>query len=698
MKSFPFAKTILFAFIFGCIVCNLSLHHTYADPLPIVDTEAKEIYANGASLTLEDGESGNTKVRYDDIYLTFDGSIEADLSEYTLFGGGVYETLPSSSITINGGTLKEVYGSSKEHSVLSTHVIMNGGKVSNLYGGGYGQNASSDTTRVEINDGIITNNVYGGGRDGAVRKDTSVYIRGGRMDSVFGAGATLNGTTRNSFLYVTGGDITHRVRGGSFSFNASHPVRSGIVLLPGKAFASSFDHLLHKSDHDHWETKGRIEIPSFLNIHIRKDELLQLSDDSEIVNQGTLHLDGQISGTGKLSGEGKFIQTLREDLLGNIENQIYSGVPICPSPVILSSDILGQTFLVDNDSYRYSYANHTDSGIAKIIFQTENSEFEKTFSILPLPIQESKDFHLVIPRLGSFEPPNFQSPLGEPLTGEITYTYAGTAKTYPEILALWQASSASVETFSYTFTANGNYTGTIAGNLVLELAQETNPPAPRRIYRISLTGDADRASEESTDYFAVLPHSITIKNTGNRSTGILDLRLSGRENSAFELSVNQLNSIAPGQSATFFVSPKIGLPAGIYEEEYHISGSHALSAKGSLSFTVTEEPFLPLPYRSWGESKHDVPLQKEWLIRTNRPIHENSATIRNLFITAAHLPYRKIPTQIRLSADRQEVYLSSSEPLRPSTIYTLWIRSLQSSEGHSLKQPLRLDFETISVP
>ena len=67
----------------------------------------------------------------------------------------------------------------------------------------------------------------------------------------------------------------------------------------------------------------------------------------------------------------------------------------------------------------------------------------------------------IVKGVGDFTPPTFGD-----VTGTLTYTYDGITKTYDEIkTALASKNAGTTGTISYTYTANGNYAGTITGSI-----------------------------------------------------------------------------------------------------------------------------------------------------------------------------------------------------------------------------------------
>ncbi len=88
-------------------------------------------------------------------------------------------------------------------------------------------------------------------------------------------------------------------------------------------------------------------------------------------------------------------------------------------------------------------------------------------------------------------------------------------------------------------------------------------------------------------YGPVAPRTITINNTGNQPTGVLNVTLSGAYANAFPLSKRTIESIAPNSSDSFTVAPIFGLTPHTYSAPLTVSGGNGISASLEVSFTVT---------------------------------------------------------------------------------------------------------------
>lgn len=105
---------------------------------------------------------------------------------------------------------------------------------------------------------------------------------------------------------------------------------------------------------------------------------------------------------------------------------------------------------------------------------------------------------------------------------------------------------------------------------------------------LSQTETYDFPSVTSEDYEAVEPLTVTVKNTGSAATGKLSIVLDGAAASDFEISVNSIADIAPGQTATFTVAPKTGLTFGDYLATVYVAGKGIPEQKFDIRFVVTE--------------------------------------------------------------------------------------------------------------
>ncbi|MEG1945482.1 MAG: Ig-like domain repeat protein [Lachnospiraceae bacterium] len=186
---------------------------------PTID--GQNIYANGTPITIEAGTNTNTKIKYNDgthdVYLKLSGeSTEADLYNYSIYGGGNTIAVASTSITMTGGAVGNVFGGGNSGTVTgNTAVTVSGGMVYSAYGGGeYG--AVNGSTVVTVSNGATANDVYGGGmaNTAGIAGNTKVEISDGTVSNVHGGGVYCD-VTGNTAVTVSGGTVKSYVYGGS---------------------------------------------------------------------------------------------------------------------------------------------------------------------------------------------------------------------------------------------------------------------------------------------------------------------------------------------------------------------------------------------------------------------------------------------------------------------------------------------------
>jgi len=87
------------------------------------------------------------------------------------------------------------------------------------------------------------------------------------------------------------------------------------------------------------------------------------------------------------------------------------------------------------------------------------------------------------------------------------------------------------------------------------------------------------------------PLTVTVTNTGNQPTGALSVAMSGDNPGSFTASPTTISSIAAaGGTATFTVTPNIGLAVGTHTTIVTVTGGNAISAAFSVTFTVNAVP------------------------------------------------------------------------------------------------------------
>ena len=112
----------------------------------------------------------------------------------TVYGGSVNGTSDTlSTVIINSGTFKAVYGAGTVPQTRGASVSISGGSVDKVFAGGTGAGTVTGDTGITVTGGDINCPVYGGGEDAKVTGNTTVVVSGGNFDnstdkSVYGGG------------------------------------------------------------------------------------------------------------------------------------------------------------------------------------------------------------------------------------------------------------------------------------------------------------------------------------------------------------------------------------------------------------------------------------------------------------------------------------------------------------------------------
>ena len=198
--------------LFAIAACALFLPATvFAAADPTYDEEVKAVFANGTPITVEertDGEAG--------ALIKWEGGELAVPANTSVFGGSHDNAtkVESTSITVNGGTLYNIFGGGLHKSYVGTaRVTVTGGTINGkIHGGGASSYAGSTCHQPW----------YAGDKENAttVVDEAIVTIKGGNLSSatdVFGAGEGIS-YTKKATLTITKeftGNIRYATAGGS---------------------------------------------------------------------------------------------------------------------------------------------------------------------------------------------------------------------------------------------------------------------------------------------------------------------------------------------------------------------------------------------------------------------------------------------------------------------------------------------------
>ena len=194
-------------------------------------------FAKGTPITISakaDGTAGAT--------ITWAGGSCDVPANTNVFGGGHDDdtSYPSSSITVNGGTVRNVVGGGLHKSHVGTSsVVVNGGNLVAVQGGGvaamttscgctlYSGDATQSTCRVDsasvtVNGGAISSTVYGGGQGISYTGSATVNILGGDCSTAWVTAGGSNGHTGSATVNISGGtvNIVQGVNRGSMNASA----------------------------------------------------------------------------------------------------------------------------------------------------------------------------------------------------------------------------------------------------------------------------------------------------------------------------------------------------------------------------------------------------------------------------------------------------------------------------------------------
>ena len=189
-----------------------------------------------------------------------------------------------------------------------------------------------------------------------------------------------------------------------------------------------------------------------------------------------------VTGTGNYTGsvETKFnitAKALTASMVRDIAAQTYTGSPIVPKLTVKD----GETALSKDTDYTVKYQNNLNAGTATVTLTGKGNysdSVSKTFTIKQKDVtaqRDATDIQVVVDK-GTFDAPTFGD-----VTGTLTYSYDGATSYDAIVKKLETLQLGATGDIGYTYTANGNYTGTITGKLhftVVNLPAATITTAP----------------------------------------------------------------------------------------------------------------------------------------------------------------------------------------------------------------------------
>ena len=189
-----------------------------------------------------------------------------------------------------------------------------------------------------------------------------------------------------------------------------------------------------------------------------------------------------VTGKGNYTGsvEAKFnitAKALTASMVRDIAAQTYTGSPIVPELTVKD----GETALSKDTDYTVKYQNNLNAGTATVTLTGKGNysdSVSKTFTINQKDVtaqRAASNIQVVVDK-GTFDAPTFGD-----VTGTLTYSYDGATSYDAVVKKLKTLQLGATGDIGYTYTANGNYTGTITGTLhftVVNLPAATITTAP----------------------------------------------------------------------------------------------------------------------------------------------------------------------------------------------------------------------------
>lgn len=188
---------------------------------------------NGATSNVAAIVTGNTTVNVN-------GGTTNNVFGCNNFNGGPQGTV---NVTISGGTvINDVYGGGNLAAASANPIVtINGGTMQDVYGGGLGEPAViTGNTTININKTAATmtvSNVFGGGSAANVAGNTAITMTAGTVGNIYGGGEAANvivgaAETGKTVVNMNGGTVSHSIYGGGLG-NTTQVATSTTVTANG---------------------------------------------------------------------------------------------------------------------------------------------------------------------------------------------------------------------------------------------------------------------------------------------------------------------------------------------------------------------------------------------------------------------------------------------------------------------------------
>lgn len=190
-------------------------------------------------------------------------------------------------------------------------------------------------------------------------------------------------------------------------------------------------------------------------------------------NAGTakVTIAGKGNYTGKLTDAASFsIAPKNVDVVWSNTALTYNGKKQAPAAAV-ETGIAGESLALTVTGGATNAGSYTaTAAVNNSNYVLTNTQTEYTIAANTQFTDVTAKEQNVVIEVGSFTEPKFTGVDGEAVTGDVTYTYEGSAKTADEINAVLKtlAEDAEVE-INYSFEASGNYSGTKAGTIKVKM-------------------------------------------------------------------------------------------------------------------------------------------------------------------------------------------------------------------------------------